>query len=237
MPGIRIYPVSEKAVTIEFGKDIDPETHHRIMQVDLLLRKNGFNGFVESVPAYATLTVYYDPLAVLEDNRLKGFTAHEKVKLVLSNFIEQPLTEFQTVSPLIKIPVCYDSSLAPDLDFVSNYCHLTKEEIIRLHTALVYTVFMIGFSPGFPYLGILDARLEVPRKDVPNNTVPPGSVAIAGRQTGIYPFETPGGWQLIGRTPIRLFDAAINKDPLLKAGYRVQFESISSSEFTNFQQS
>lgn len=236
MPGIRIYPISEKAVTIEFGKEIDPVTHQRIMQADLLLNKEGFSGFVETVPAYSTLTVYYDPIIVLQDPGLEGLTAFEKVRSLLLSVIERPSATIPTESPLIKIPVCYESSFAPDLDFVSNYCNLAKEEIIQLHTNRVYTVFMIGFSPGFPYLGILDSKLEVPRKDVPNTTVPPGSVAIAGRQTGIYPFETPGGWQLIGRTPIRLFDTASKQDPLLKAGYRVQFESISSSEFANFQQ-
>jgi inhibitor of KinA len=236
MPGILFYPLSERALTIEFGKEISIKTHEQIMQADFLVRRMNLRGFIETVPANNTLTIYYDPLLILEHNAQGASSAFEIMKSFLSDLIQQPSANLPLDFPLIQIPVCYSPQFGQDLDFVSKHSHLPTEEIIQLHTSSLYTVFMIGFSPGFPYLGILPEKLEVPRKSNPDSNLPAGSVAIAGRQTGIYPFETPGGWQVIGRTPLRLFDTGRSENSLLKTGYRVQFVSITPSQFEQFQQ-
>ncbi len=236
MPGIHFYHLSEKAVTMEFGKEISIETHQQVIQADLLVRHKNFKGVIETVPAYSTLTVYYDPILILEHKSQNLSSAYEIIKSLLSDLLEPSFAILPVDFPLIQIPVCYNPALGQDLDFVSKYSHLSIEEIIQLHTAPLYTVFMIGFSPGFPYFGILPEKLEVPRKSIPNNNVPAGSVAIAGKQTGIYPFETPGGWQIIGRTPLRLFDTSKHDSSLLKVGYHVQFTSITISQFEQLHQ-
>ncbi|MNQ86793.1 Kinase A inhibitor [compost metagenome] len=137
---------------------------------------------------------------------------------------------------IIQIPVCYESAYAPDLGEVAAYHQVDEDEIVKWHTSRVYLVYMIGFAPGFPYLGGLDERLVTPRKSVPRTVIPVGSVGIGGAQTGVYPFETPGGWQLIGRTPVRMFRPEAIPPSLLQAGDQVKFEPITSEQFHAFEE-
>ena len=137
----------------------------------------------------------------------------------------------QTAGEALRIPVCYGAELGPDLAGVAAFAHLDEDAVVRAHTAVTYRVFMLGFVPGFAYLGIVDERISMPRHATPRLRVPAGSVAIAGVQTGIYPMETPGGWQVIGRTPIRPFDPDRAEPFLMKAGDAVQFYAIARDEF------
>jgi len=232
MAAYHIHPLNERAVTISFGGDISLDTHHRIMLVDNKIKLKNFGGFVETVPAYNTLTIYYDPCPVIRDPSLAGENAFERIRSLLIEILSEPIEQAAVhEQPVITIPVCYDYSFGPDLEHVSSVTGKSLEEIIAIHTREIYTVFMMGFSPGFPYLGILAPELEVMRKEVPRLLVPAGSVAIAGRQTGIYPFDTPGGWQIIGKTPLRLFNTEMEGLTLFRPGFRVKFESININDF------
>ncbi|WP_036601931.1 5-oxoprolinase subunit PxpB [Olivibacter sitiensis] len=231
---INIKVLSEEAVVVQFGDEISETVLNHITLFNKLLHQNPFPGFIETVPAYVSLTVYFNPEMVLSDTK-KGVHAYDWVIQYLKNL---PLTT-DTSSPNIKepiqIPVCYASRYSPDLPVVAEHNHLSTEEVIAIHTAATYTVYMIGFMPGFPYLGGMSPAIATPRKQSPRPLVEKGSVGIAGAQTGIYPADSPGGWQLIGRTPIKLFDVSHPPYSLLKAGDRLQFYAISVQEFEKLQ--
>jgi inhibitor of KinA len=229
----RIYALNEQALTIEFGGEISPAVNNRVMALHHALQQDPFEGFVESVPAYTTLTVYYD-LWQISTNKARGTqSAGRYVAGLLTGKLSAMEQKPPAELPVLHVPVCYDLSMAPDLPWVAEYCRLSIPEVIALHSREIYRVYMIGFIPGFPYLGMLPPALEVPRKLRPALSVPAGSVALAGRQTGIYPFAIPGGWQVIGRTPLSLFN--IDHDPCcsLEVGQPVKFESISLEEFNH----
>ena len=231
MNACRIYPLSEQALTIEFGSEINPVLNNQVMALHHALQKESFTGFIESVPAYTTLTVYYDLWLV---NRIKGPEFHTARQFV-EGFIREKislLSLYKSVElPVLEVPVCYDLSMSPDLPWVAEYCRLTIPEVISHHSNKIYRVYMIGFIPGFPYMGMLPPALEVPRKLRPALSVPAGSVSLAGRQTGIYPFSIPGGWQVIGRTTLKLFD--VKRDPCcaLEVGQPIKFVPVSLEEF------
>lgn len=229
-----IYPISESAVTVEFGNTIDESLMHRVNSFNQMLHQKPFPGMCTTVPAYATLTVFFDPCNLIHKNDLPGKTCLEKVSGYLRSLKEGHDPQSISENEIITIPVCYGGTLGPDMEYVATYHNLSVHEVIKLHSRPVYKVYMIGFIPSFAYMGGLTEQLFTPRKDTPRKAVPKGAVGIAGQQTGIYPLETPGGWQIIGQTPLSLFDA--NKQPpaLLKAGDRVKFESIGLSEFKNY---
>jgi len=231
MHGYRIYPLNEQAQTIEFGQEISPAINDQVMALHNDLQKQPFPGYIESVPAYTTLTVYYDLLKISGLIKNSNLPVTGYVSSLLSERILLMNPVKQTALPVLELPVCYDLTLAPDLPWVAEYCRLSIPEIIALHTQGIYRVYMIGFIPGFPYLGMLPQALEVTRKLRPALSVPAGSVALAGRQTGIYPFSIPGGWQIIGRTTYRLFD--VNREPCcsLQLGQQIRFVPISLEEF------
>jgi len=236
LPGkgtLQVYPISEGAVTIEFGKTIDEDILNRVNAFDRLLQQNGLPGMYQTVPAYASLTVFFD-LQTLLDAPLPGKTGFDKARAYLLGMNEQ-VSEFEEAgqSKIITIPVCYGSPFGDDLEYVAGYTKLNSAAVIKLHSEVVYKVCMIGFIPGFAYLGGLNPLLEIPRKATPVK-VSPGAVGIAGSQTGIYPLETPGGWQIIGRTPLRLFDAKRSQPSLLKTNDKVKFEPISLSAFEKY---
>ncbi len=228
---MRIYPLNERAITIELGDTISEEVHRRVMALRDEIFPLSLAGIVDVVTAYTTVTVYFDPYQI-QKTILQGATPYRKVERWLSglanNIKEQTSNEEKNV---VIIPVCYDKEFAPDLEWVANFHQTTTDEIVRRHTHHHYTVFMIGFTPGFPYMGILPPDLESPRKQNPRIQVAAGSVGLAGKQTGIYPFTTPGGWQIIGRTPSKLFDATLSHPSLLKPGDKVKFESIAKDQF------
>ena len=230
---LTIYPLSESAVTVEFGNTIDETLMNRINRFNQLLHQKPFPGLYDTVPAYTTLTVFFDPFKLILQNELPGKSCFEKV----SNYLQQVRDDGEPSSAsetdIIGIPVCYGGSLGPDLEYVAEFHHLTDDEVISLHSSAVYKVYMIGFIPGFAYMGGLPDKLDTPRKDMPRKAVPAGAVGIAGKQTGIYPLETPGGWQIIGQTPVKLFDENRQPPALLKAGDRIRFEAISLLDFEN----
>ena len=229
-PSFYIYFLSEKALTIEFGKVIDENTFKRITAFNLLLQANPFTGFKTSVAAYTTLTIYYDPLIVAYSS-LKGINCFDKVGNYLIE-LNRDVIETVPVKPYrITIPMCYGGKFGPDLSLIAEQNHLNITEVIKLHSAAIYKVHMIGFVPGFAYMGGMDEKLATPRKSVPRAAIPAGSVGIAGNQTGIYPLVTPGGWQILGQTPLQLFNIDRLQPALLKAGDEVVFKAIDNQEF------
>lgn len=229
-PFLRLYPLGDAAVVLEFGQAIAPATHQLIQAFSRVLAQHPPPGLREVVPAFTTLTVYYDPLALFEQG---VELPYEHINNCLRGLlpVAQAAAAAYVPGPLVEIPVCYGGDLGPDLELVASHAQLSAEEIIARHAAPEYLVYMVGFAPGFPYLGGLDARLATPRRAQPRPRVPAGAVGIAGAQTGIYSLPTPGGWQLIGRTPLRLFDAGRARPSLLQAGDRLRFVPISAAEF------
>jgi inhibitor of KinA len=230
---LQFYPISEGAVTIEFGETIDEDIVNRVNAFDRLLHQKALPGMYQTVPAYTSLTVFFDLLTLL-DAPLPGNTGFDKARTYLLGLNEQASDFVESdQSKIITIPVCYGDVFGDDLEYIAGYTKLNSETVIKLHSEAVYKVCMVGFIPGFAYLGGLNPLLEIPRKATPAK-VSPGAVGIAGCQTGIYPLETPGGWQIIGRTPMRLFDATRSQPSLLKANDKVKFEPISLSEFEKY---
>ena len=219
----KIFPLSDSAITIDFGNVIDPQINDFVMKLFQSCRQNPFEGMIEAMPAYASLTIFYDVFAV-KKNYSDFKTAFDFVKHYLENNLQNPESQFITEFSLVKIPVIYDGE---DLAFVAETNQLTIDEVIKIHTAPTYRVFMMGFLPGFAYLGGLDVRIATPRKTTPRTKVAAGSVGIAGNQTGIYPSESPGGWQLIGRTERQLYTPNLPEITLLKAGDYVKFVACS----------
>lgn len=210
-------PAGDSAVLVQFGDSIDPRINARVHRLAAGIALAGWAGFGEPVPAYTSLLVNYDPLAL--DYR----EAAQKIESLLPK-IEDGRVE--TGARLVEIPVVYGGEEGPDLDDVADAHGLSAGEVIRLHGEAEYLVYMIGFTPGFPYLGGLDERIATPRRASPRTLVPAGSVGIAGQQTGIYPLASPGGWQIIGRTPLSLFDPGREPPSLLAPGDRVRFVPV-----------
>lgn len=186
-------------------------------------------GVLDLIPAYSSLTMVYDLATLIKKN--PGQSAYAFMESALQQAAQLVELSSSTGSHKKIIPVCYDLSLAPDLVALAEQHRLTIDEVIQLHTAQTYRVYMIGFLPGFAYMGSVDERIRTARKTSPRTLVPAGSVGIAGEQTGIYPLDSPGGWQLIGQTPLRLFDVNKTDTCLLQPGDEVQFTPISLTEF------
>jgi inhibitor of KinA len=213
---IRWLPLGDSALTLVFGDDIDPLVHAGILAVARRLREQPPRGVSEVVPAYTTLGVWFNPL-----ERDAADLASELVEIAESS---DRLTVGPTDGREVVIPVRYDG---PDLDEVASRLGLSRDEVVHRHTATTYRVYLLGFVPGFAFLGLLDPSLELPRRSSPRLKVPAGSVAIAGRQTAVYPLDTPGGWHLLGRTDLSFFDPRRDPPALLGVGDSVRFEAIS----------
>lgn len=224
------YPLGDAALVLEFGQAIDPATYRLIQAFSQVLAQHPPPGLREVIPAFATLTVYYDPWVL---SRIGAVPPYEQMASALQSLLPaaQAAAADYLPGPLVEVPVCYGGDFGPDLELVARHAQLPPEEVIARHAAPDYLVYMVGFVPGFPYLGGLDARLATPRRAQPRPLVPAGAVGIAGAQTGVYSLPTPGGWQLIGRTPRRLFDPARARPSLLQAGDRLRFVPISAAEF------
>lgn len=232
-----IQPLGDAALVIHLGEGIHPDIHEKVKNLSYRLESNPFNGFMECVPSYNSLTVYYNPVAVYSSGVEKAENSPYKT---VSNFLLKLLDELGSTEEkehrLIKIPVLYGGEFGPDLEYVANFNGLSTEEVIQIHSASEYLVYMIGFAPGFPFMGGMDERIATPRKDSPRLSIVPGSVGIAGKQTGIYPLETPGGWQIIGRTPLNLFLPTITPPTLLQSGDKIRFVPISPEEFADYKE-
>lgn len=237
----RFDPLGEAAVTIVFGQRIEEETYRRVSALTALLEERPFIGMMECVPAFASVTVHYNPFAVLSSRselEQKQGTIFETVCTRIQAMMphaalcDGPLAQRRT----IEIPVCYGGDWGPDLGNVAKHNGLSEEEVIAIHTQGVYLVYMIGFAPGFPYLGGMSRRIAAPRHQTPRMRVPNGSVGIAGEQTGVYPLAMPGGWQLIGRTPLTLFQPESDHPSLLSAGDQVTFKAITREQYEQYRQ-
>jgi len=224
-----IKPLSENSLVLYFSDHINAETTNQITSLNTAIRSAPFRGFIESVPAYVSLTLFYDPFVLSRDKSLPGNYAFEKVTAYLQK-LEYNVIALPDQKELL-IPVCYDRKYAPDIEEVALHANISIKEVIYLHSKADYLVCMLGFMPGFPYLAGLPEKLNMKRKANPRKIVVAGSVAIAGAQTGIYPLNSPGGWQIIGRTPLCLFDATNNHPALLSIGTKVKFTPITSGDF------
>ncbi|PLR80797.1 hypothetical protein CVD25_08115 [Bacillus canaveralius] len=228
-----IIPLGDSAISIQFGNEISKEANEQVHLAARKLKAAPFPGMIDIVPAFHTLTLHYNPTAI---NSADPF---QKVCNEVANRLHAEVTNYSTHVPerLIKIPVCYEEEFAPDLAEVAKTNQLTKDEVIAIHSSKTYNVYFIGFAPGFPFLGGMDKRISTPRKNTPRTGIPAGSVGIAGSQTGIYPIDTPGGWQLIGRSPLPLFLPQAEVPSLLRAGDLVKFVPISRQSFENWEES
>jgi inhibitor of KinA len=220
----KILLCGDSALSVQFGEAIDPLINQRVHALFKKLKSDSPPGLIDLIPTYRSLLVQYDP-AVL------SFETLQKIVFARCDPTE---SESESAGRLIEIPVCYGNDFGPDLKEVAALHRLTEKEVIQIHSRGAYRVYMIGFTPGFPYMGGLDPRLVTPRKEVPRALVPAGTVGIAAQQTGIYPLDSPGGWQLIGRTPVKIFDLTRPEPFYLKPGDRVKFKSISREEFENY---
>lgn len=231
---ISFQPLGDSALFIRFGNEISPLTHGVIQQFIKRLQVEQPQWLVEIVPAYTSICVHFDLLKVVSSK-----LDQQSISAFLTQYflgIYQNMTDFDTSEArLIEIPVAYGGSYGPDLAYVANYNNLTEEEVIQLHTENECLVYMLGFVPGFAFMGGMNVAIGTPRKDTPRLVIPAGSVGIAGEQTGVYPFETPGGWQIIGRTPQSFFMPDQNPPTYLRAGDRIRFVAISEEEFLNWE--
>ncbi|HET9506051.1 MAG TPA: 5-oxoprolinase subunit PxpB [Hymenobacter sp.] len=228
-PAPQLFPLGDAAVVVQFGESISLATHLAVQSLYDYLGQQPFAGLRECVPAFTTLTVYYDPWLLSAQGQ--GQPYERVCALLRQRLLAVPAAPTHTAVQTIEIPVCYGGDLGPDLGAVARHTGFALAEVIARHAAPTYRVHMLGFAPGFPYLGGLDARLATPRRATPRALVPAGAVGIAGAQTGIYSLPTPGGWQLIGRTPLRLFDPAADPPTLLRAGQQLRFVPIGAAEF------
>jgi inhibitor of KinA len=221
---MRIEPLGDSALIIRVVEEFDPEkTLDAVLRAAHELERAALRGVIELAPAYATVGVFFDPARTgLEALRTEIEEALRKTEPARSR-AEAGLT--------IEVPVCYENEFAPDLRDVAWHANLSLVEVVQRHSSATYRVSCVGFSPGFPYLSGLPAELATPRRDSPRKRIPPGSVGIGGTQTGIYPSISPGGWNIIGRTPLRLFDVQREPPALFHAGDRVRFRQISREEF------
>ncbi len=219
----KIFPLGDCAATVEFDNKISVEANNQVLALANFLDANSFSGLIEIVPAYASLSVFYDVVRIrrkFPDAR----NAFEIVENFLQNVVRNlDVSTEEKNSRLVEIPVCFDAEFAPDLEFVAASNNLSIEKVLEIFLARAYRVYMLGFLPGFAYMGEVDERIAAPRKDAPRLQVPKGSVGIAGRQTGIYSLESPGGWQIIGRANIELFTPEAASPTFLQAGDTVRF--------------
>ncbi len=209
----------DSALFIRFEERISPDINDRVTSLSQFIEANPFNGLIEVIPSYSGVTVLYDPVMVTPEEiieQLRNYKSDNRKGSAVKR---------------ITVPVLYGGEHGPDLGVVAKHNSLSEEEVIRKHTDALYRIYMMGFTPGFPYLGGMPKEISMPRRREPRLVIPEGSVAIAGNQTGIYPMKSPGGWQIIGKTPIPLFDPD-SKDPfLLSAGMELQFRIIDNNEF------
>jgi len=216
--------MGDRGLLLEFGDEISREINEKVRRMALAIQAEAIEGIIETVPTYRSLLIIYNPTTFpIEDLK-------RRLELIEEGLRQTPLPE----PKLIHIPVVYGGIYGPDLEGVAKYLQISPEEVIRLHCSQPYLIYMIGFMPGYPYMGELPQALVIPRLKTPRLIVPKGSVAIAQRQTGIYSMESPGGWQILGRTPVELFDPEKDPPALLQMGDVVQFYPVTEKEFENW---
>jgi len=217
----RIVPAGDAAVIVEFEERIDPIVNARTVAFADAVQAVRLSGVRDVVPSYRSVAVYFDPLR----------TDYDALMATLHAEAARPIGDAIIDRAPLRIPVCYGGDFGPDLGSVAAFAKMSEADVVSIHSSATYRVFMVGFVAGFAYMGIVDRRIAMPRHSTPRVRVPLGTVGLAGVQTGIYPAETPGGWQLIGRTPVKPFDAARSEPFLMKAGDSVQFYAIERVQF------
>jgi KipI family sensor histidine kinase inhibitor len=220
--GVRFQPTSDRSLLIHFGEQITLDAHRQVVQLLRLLECQPVAGIRNLHPAYCSLLVTFDALKL----------AHAELRAILRQYLDR-LEEVQLAEPRqVEIPVCYGGENGPDLNEVAELHRISPEQVVQLHSSATYVVYFLGFVPGFAYLGDVPDALATPRLGTPRRSVPPGSVGIAGKQTGVYPFATPGGWRLIGRTPLSMFRPDRANMSMLSIGDRVRFVPAAHERFT-----
>ncbi len=224
MTSYQIIPVGDQALDIEFANRIDPVVNRHLQEIGRYILKQHLSAVKTIIPAYRTLTVTFDG----------GQTSFEKLKDQLEPLIEKSMSAPLPPSKTWLIPVCYGGKHGPDLDDVARFAGLSAEEVVNEHVSKAYLIYFLGFLPGFAYMGSVDQKIAMPRLEQPRLEIPAGSVGIAGKQTGFYPVASPGGWRIIGRTPLKLYDEK-NPASFYHAGDSVKFFAVDEDEFQKIQ--
>jgi inhibitor of KinA len=219
---IRIFPLGDAALTVEFGRTISKDLNRKAIAIGEHFQKKPFEGFVEAVPAYASTAIFYDPF-VVKNTRPEAATAFEVVRTLVSEIEASIDAEAGPMGSVVEIQVVFHG---PDLDDVATFAALPKTDVIDIFLARNYRVYMLGFLPGFTYMAEVDERIAIPRKTSPRIVVPKGSIGIAGKQTGVYSLPSPGGWQLIGRTGVEMFSHDADPPTLVQPGDEVRFVAV-----------
>ena len=220
--GLRFKYAGDQAILVEVGEGIDPLTSEKVRRLAQRVESSRIPGFGEVILGYRSLLVNYDPLTISYDEVVQWLERWDQELVVVQKSKER----------LVEIPTLYGGEWGPDLEDVAAYNGLTPEEVVEIHSGGDYLVYFLGFIPGYPFIGGMSEKIATPRLSTPRVAIPAGSVGIAGKQTGIYPLQSPGGWRLIGRTPLRLYDPDRNPSFLLQAGDRVRFVPISKEEYS-----
>lgn len=216
-----IHIAGDQSILVEFGNTIDEQTNQKVRYLAEQIEENHVIGVTETILGYTNLLIQYDPINI----------TYEQLEENIVKLLDEKEDYINVENRMIEIPVLYGSHYGPDLEDVARLNGLTKEEVIQIHTESIYTVYFLGFSPGFPFLGGMSEKIITPRLENPRTQIPAGSVGIANNQTGIYPVSSPGGWRLIGHTPLLLYDQTKEWPFLLSPGDRLQFKSISQEQY------
>ena len=216
-----IKPAGDAALQVVFGNVISPEINMKVTGFAALIKQQLVEGITDMIPAFCTLLIHYDPRIITYDLLLEK----------LEGLMDLNVKTKKTSARVFEIPVLYGGEFGPDLAFIATNAGLSTDEVIAIHSGKDYLIYMLGFMPGFPYLGGLDPQIHTPRLDNPRLKIPAGSVGIGGEQTGIYPLESPGGWQLLGRTPLKTYDPTREQPILFDAGDYIRFVPISAQAY------
>ncbi len=226
MSELRILPAGDLSVVAEFGNEISTACNEKVRLLNENLKKSEMKGIVETVPTFRSLLVYYDPLIISYEKLCECIRTASDTKGDIKSDSKR----------IVEIPVYYGGKYGEDLADVAEHVGMSEEEVIKLHSGTDYLIYMLGFLPGFPYLGGMDQRLETPRLSNPRTSIPAGSVGIGGEQTGVYPITSPGGWRLIGRTPLKLYDNERENPTLYQAGDYIHFQPIDEEEYNRIEE-
>ncbi len=221
MQNIKIVAAGDSSILIEFGNEINPEINRKITSTVQLIRAQQIEGIVDMIPAFCSLLINYDPRII----------TYERIQSRMAELVKMDVKASAQAKKVFEIPVCYGGDFGPDIENIAANAGLSVEEVIKIHSSSDYLIYMLGFLPGFCYLGGLDERIHTPRLANPRVKIPAGSVGIGGSQTGIYPLDSPGGWQLMGLTPVKTYDPDRETPILLEAGDYIRFVPIDREEF------
>ena len=221
MSEVKIVSHGDASMLVEWGAVIDPKINQKITGLVSLFKDQKIEGVIDFIPAFSSLLINYDPRII----------AFRRLKKITEDLLTIEISNNQLKKRIFEIPVCYGGEYGPDIEYIAKNAQLTKEELIQIHSGTDYLIYMLGFLPGFSYLGGLDDRIHTPRLNNPRKAIPAGSVGIGGSQTGIYPLESPGGWQLLGRTPIKTYDPEREEPILFEAGDYIRFVPVDQATY------